>query len=289
MILYYHKDPRGNFGDDLNPWLLPKLFPGEIATEFHHEASPIGALDGGQTLLVGIGTLINSGVPTANRKLVFGSGVGYGGLPEVDASWSFLFVRGPLTAAKLKLPPAMAISDPAIIACDHFVRQPAVASRGISFMPHCASARSGDWDAICADAGLNFIDPQWPVDKVLAEIAASSMLITEALHGAIVADSMRIPWIPVVTSNQILEFKWLDWCASIGVNYQPRRIIPLWKPAGSPIKRLRYAIKVALATRQLRQVKKYGAAVLSADPVIRHLKQRIGERIETHCLERVSA
>ncbi len=27
MRLYYFKDPRGNFGDDLNPWLWKQLWP----------------------------------------------------------------------------------------------------------------------------------------------------------------------------------------------------------------------------------------------------------------------
>ena len=27
MKLYYYKAPLGNFGDDLNPWLWPRLLP----------------------------------------------------------------------------------------------------------------------------------------------------------------------------------------------------------------------------------------------------------------------
>ena len=47
------------------------------------------------------------------------------------------------------------------------------------------------------------------------------------MHGAIVADALRTPWIPVVTSPRILSFKWQDWCASIGVPYQPWILLPL--------------------------------------------------------------
>ncbi|HRG56916.1 MAG TPA: hypothetical protein PLG56_12795, partial [Lacunisphaera sp.] len=64
MKLYYYRDPIGNFGDDLNPWIWTSLLP-EI-------------LDGDdKELFLGIGTVINSAVPAAPRKLVFGAGLGY--------------------------------------------------------------------------------------------------------------------------------------------------------------------------------------------------------------------
>jgi succinoglycan biosynthesis protein ExoV len=43
------------------------------------------------------------------------------------------------------------------------------------------------------------------------------------MHGAILADTLRVPWIPVITSPIINVFKWRDWTMSLGLDY--RRIL----------------------------------------------------------------
>ena len=45
-------------------------------------------------------------MPDAPKKLVFGTGFGYGGVPRLDESWIFYCVRGPRTARALGLDPA---------------------------------------------------------------------------------------------------------------------------------------------------------------------------------------
>ena len=50
------------------------------------------------------------------------------------------------------------------------------------------------------------------------------------MHGAIVADALRIPWIPLKVMPDLLEFKWQDWCMSINVPYKPYTLIRLLKP-----------------------------------------------------------
>ena len=62
MKLYYYRDPVGNFGDDLNPWIWTTLLPDFLD-------------DDDTDLFLGIGTVINSAVPSAPRKLVFGAGL----------------------------------------------------------------------------------------------------------------------------------------------------------------------------------------------------------------------
>ena len=44
------------------------------------------------------------------------------------------------------------------------------------------------------------------------------------MHAAIVADTLRVPWVPLMTSSDINSFKWLDWTQSMRVPYQPVRI-----------------------------------------------------------------
>jgi succinoglycan biosynthesis protein ExoV len=98
-------------------------------------------------------------------------------------------------------------------------------------MPHWYSAENGDWRTVCAQAGMHYIDPLGGVEQVLSEIQATRLLITEALHGAIVADALRVPWVPVVAYKHILALKWLDWCESLGLDYRPYHLRPLYGEA----------------------------------------------------------
>lgn len=217
MKLYYYIDKRGNFGDDLNPWLWPKLIPNLINED-------------DSELFVGIGTLLNNNVPQSPNKIVFGSGVGYGtALPSVDEKWKFYCVRGPLTAARLGLPCSYAITDPAALVSTLYRANDSKRS-GIAFIPHHVSAWNLDWARVCRDVGVRYIDPRKDVDTVLGEISKSSAIITEAMHGAILADSFRIPWMPVILYDHILQAKWQDWAQSLDIEYSPIRLEGAWDP-----------------------------------------------------------
>lgn len=208
MHLYYYRDPAGNFGDDLNPWIWYSLLP----HYFDQDRSE---------LFVGIGTLINDKVPAAPRKVVFGSGLGYNGFPKIDDKWSFKFVRGPLTAEKLGLDPALAITDPAVLIAELVSKAAPEKTIDVSFMPHHVSTRYADWRAICVEAGVHYLDPADDIHETLYALRQSRLVIAEAMHAAIAADALRVPWLPVRCYGHILEFKWRDWCATIGVEYQP--------------------------------------------------------------------
>jgi succinoglycan biosynthesis protein ExoV len=213
MKLYYYKAPGGNFGDDLNPWLWNRLIPDLLDED---ESS----------LFVGIGTLLNHRVPPAPRKQVFGSGAGYGETLKPDSRWKFYCVRGPLTAEVLGLDKKLAITDAAALISQEVIHAP---ERSIvSFMPHHDSMFRADWRAISEAAGLHYIDPTAPVDEVLQDINRSRLVVAEAMHGAIVADALRVPWIPVKCYSHVLDFKWQDWCSSLDMNYKPFVLPEIW-------------------------------------------------------------
>ena len=209
--LYYFKGAKPNFGDELNPWLWPRLLPDLLD-------------DNDDELFLGIGTILNDGVPAPPKKIVFGSGFGYGLPPRVDsAKWDIYCVRGPLTAHTLGLPEELAVCDPAIL----LRRQPWPTQNKqyqASFMPHWESLSRGNWPQACAEADIHFIDPTAPIEQVVREIRGSELLITEAMHGAIVADAMRVPWVPVQPQLHMHSPKWLDWCASVEVPYLPQQL-----------------------------------------------------------------
>ena len=102
MNLYFYRSRSGirNFGDELNPWLWPRLLGSAIDTDE-------------KVLLVGIGTILDSRIPERPAKVVFGSGAGYGQPLKIDDRYSIYCVRGPITAASLGLDRRLAITDSA--------------------------------------------------------------------------------------------------------------------------------------------------------------------------------
>jgi len=221
--LYYYQDPAGNFGDDLNPWLWSKLLPDLIDTDNPVPAFRSADLDASAgPLFIGIGTLLDQkNIPLAPHKIVFGAGVGhYATPPTLDDTYEVYCVRGPLTAQALNLAPRYAATDPGLLL--HALKLPSVSKRyALSFMPHHGSIAGFDWRKVCAWHGIHYIDPTGSVDTVLAEIQRSEVLLSEALHGAVAADALRVPWVPIRFNAHIDTMKWNDWCQSMQLDYTP--------------------------------------------------------------------
>ena len=216
-MLYYCQTEEGNFGDDLNPWLWSRLAPEVCAPA----PSP---------LFIGVGTLLSCSVPAPPLKVVFGAGCGYKRPPVLDDHWLFYAVRGPLTAAALGLDASLAISDPALLVRGTG-RAPRAKRYAAAFMPHHKSLQHADWESLCARAGLRLIDPRQPVETVIADIQESELLLAEAMHGAIVADALRVPWIPLRMYHRFLEFKWRDWLQSLDLPWNVADVPPVYERA----------------------------------------------------------
>jgi succinoglycan biosynthesis protein ExoV len=75
-------------------------------------------------------------------------------------------------------------------------------------------------------AGFDFLDPLANSEETVQRIRGSRLVIADAMHAAIVADALRVPWIPVALSPQSNTFKWLDWTLSLGLPYDPALIAP---------------------------------------------------------------
>lgn len=215
MKIYCFEDGRkSNFGDDLNGWLWEELLP--------------GCWDGTDenTLFCGIGSIIGKNMlPPAERYIVFGSGTGYDPPPKDfgESNWTIHCVRGPLTAHVLGLEKAKAIADGAVLVSLLPQFSPVEESdrKGIVFMPHYEALHAGNWREAAERAGLQFLDPHVDSRKMVETIRGAKLVVADAMHAAIVADSLRVPWVPVRTSGQINSFKWLDWTLSVGVPYRP--------------------------------------------------------------------
>jgi succinoglycan biosynthesis protein ExoV len=206
-----------NFGDELNPWLLHRLLKDCLQKK-----------NVDQILFVGIGTLLSEKIPTSEITVVFGSGTDTDACPHMTPSWKFYCVRGPLTAKKLGLDPSLVVSDLAYLVSTVFKAQDYSKKYQVSFIPHYATSTLTPkaFKRFHELTNFHIIDPLGPVDSVLEQIASSELVVAQAMHGAIVADALRVPWIPVVAESKelyepISKFKWRDWCSSIQLLYDP--------------------------------------------------------------------
>ena len=276
MKLYYHKSYLGpNFGDDLNPWLWNKLIP----KFFNSEADDI---------FIGIGTLINdqlkNKIDDSKQKIVFGTGVGYGrgGIPEIDNSWNIYCLRGPLSARALNVSEQKAITDGALLVKNVYsVNSPKIYK--YSFIPHIKSAVSGSeqWKKICNNNNIFYIDPRNNVDYVLKSINKSEIVLTEAMHGAIIADALRVPWIPIQTSKNILKFKWQDWCLSLNLEYNPTHTLLLYdsKNNSSYFDKKKKEIKLKIVESQIKSIIKNKTPVLSEHKILNNRYEQLNEQL----------
>jgi succinoglycan biosynthesis protein ExoV len=288
-MLYYFRN--GNFGDELNPWLWKQLCP-EV-TEQRKDR-----------LFLGIGTILSRSVPAEPIKVVFGSGASGVGQPSVvDGRWRVFCVRGPLTARKLNLDAKLALTDGAILV--RRVRPPDQKKKyPVSIMLHHQSMDEADWKELASRVGIHCIDPCGKVEQVLAEMMQTELLLTEAMHGAIVADALRVPWIPVRLYPRFNEFKWQDWSQSVQLPLDVPAVPPVYQRSFFSQRGLRDSGKRLLATagvgkakwrhlslrpsyereikstlNQLKQLARQKQPCLSDDGLLRSLEERAFEKL----------
>jgi len=206
-----------NFGDALNPLifykLLPNFFDNEPSTEFF-----------------GIGSIIGENMKKFKRKIIFSSGFAYGKAPVIDSSFEMVCVRGPLSAKALKIEKELAITDGAALLRE-FNFPSLRKDYAFSFMPHFESEKKYPWKTLCAEIGINYVSPTADPMFIIDEILKSKVVVAEAMHFAIVADVLRVPWIAVKAYPGINDFKWHDWTQSLDMVYKPESLASLFEEA----------------------------------------------------------
>lgn len=287
MALHYYEtfgtqSRLRNFGDDINPWFLPRMFRPEI-------------IQSKRICLVGIGTILNghnaARIAHFDRKVVFTSGVGYGEvISPYDDTWDFVCVRGPRSAELLGLAPEIGICDGAILLGEHYPAKPLSVRDGIVFIPH---VRTGvvcglGLRRICHDLSIGYLTPDAPFETFIETIRSARLVITEAMHGAILADTLRTPWVPIEFLYHH-KFKWQDWFDSIELPYECRIMQPVFWDKGrsgnmsaKAVARIMYQRVLMHQTRArhaLRGILREAVPILSADGVLSNRKQRLIDRV----------
>ncbi|WP_100611950.1 polysaccharide pyruvyl transferase family protein [Confluentibacter lentus] len=224
MDIIYYKSDIGNFGDDLNAWLLPKLLGNDMLNS------------SSDSCIIGIGSILdeNSRLMESTKKYktkyIFGTGVrSINTNLQLDDSYKTLFLRGPFSSLKINKNIDSYISDGAYsLALTDFYEKKLKDSKKkykVSFMPYFRSMDKVDWVKICKEMSWNLISPlEKNIEFLLSEIASSELVVSEAMHGAIIADICRVHWKRVrfyshIHETEVVsEFKWNDWLYSVNLS-----------------------------------------------------------------------
>jgi len=211
---YFHR--QLNFGDHLNTWMWERLLPGCFD-------DPDDGL-----VMTGIGTIIGHTIPATGRILILGSGAG-STPPPADfpgPRWNVLAVRGPLSARLLDLPEDRAVADAAVVLRGFPEAAPVSEAErhGVVYVPHLSSADVDLWRGVMQEAGIEYLDVRQDSRVFLERLRHARLVLAEAMHAAIVADVVRVPWIPVVTNTWINSFKWMDWLETVDIPYRPVKL-----------------------------------------------------------------
>jgi succinoglycan biosynthesis protein ExoV len=267
---YSRPEKHGNYGDDLNEWIWERLLPGVLD-------------DNPAVVLLGIGTILSrwftDTLPPQSRKIVLGSGGGKaGGAPDLGPLWHVYGVRGPLTAAYSNLSPEQILTDPAMLLRDLPEFSSLGQRAGIGFMPHIWSLKHWNWEKTAHELGLEYIDPRADSKMTTRRIATLDGLITEAMHGAIVADAFRTPWAAVSISPNFESSKWCDWAGSLGMPMTFHHIPYVFRGASrNGIQIIKTGIKTALhrSGLQRRELTRYQSSQYEIDEMKVRLRKLI--------------
>lgn len=206
MNLIYHKDWRGNFGDDLNVPFFNELFPG------YQSSFP-------DVSLYGIGTLLNDVHGPIENAAIFGSGFGYGSRVTLDKKSTKIFgVRGPLTAAALGIDAGRyVIGDPAMYVSRmrNFIDDKQTPSSKVVVALHHRTSELWDFNAN-NETEMVFLDPGYTdINSYISAVMNASIVYAESLHGAIIAATFGIPFVPISIRGGLDQRKWADFYALI--------------------------------------------------------------------------
>jgi succinoglycan biosynthesis protein ExoV len=268
MKLIYFKADKGNFGDDLNPYIFEKLFG-----NYNDYSDEID--------LVGIGSIIDSRLENDRKKVVFGSGLRDITFKFDNTKYDFKFVRGPLSAKLLGVSDWIADSAYLLTLLRSDVKKEK--KYKVSYMPYFKLVNVYNWSLFERITGIHIILPTDAVDKVIKEIQESNVLYTTAMHGAIVADIYRVPWkrIKIVHPSEtsfFSEFKWLDWMLSIDIlnSYTINLGINFIQKKGILSGILKYLQLIEIFVR----IKKNKNFSLSSDEIIEDKKNKLKKEVE---------
>lgn len=203
--LWWHVG-RPNFGDDINPTLFEALT--RMRVRF--------AADRNRLHLMGAGSILERATACS---VVCGSGFLQAPRGPAGRPAGLVAVRGAHSLAAFGSTDEILLGDPLVLISE-FV-PPIEKRHRFGLMPHVLSAKR--WQAMNT-GGLRLIHPGSSPWRVVRDIAACEVLLSQSLHGLIVADALCVPNVWIAPSEKMVggRFKFDDYFSTID---QPKEMV----------------------------------------------------------------
>lgn len=244
--LFWHQSkPKGNFGDELSPWIIEKLSGEKIdyvpllklsndkiisfksilkklyskeykIAEFRNFFEWISIFN--KQFIISIGSIISWG--KYKNTIVWGAGI----LTEKDEIYpaKFLAVRGKYTQRRLEelgYEVPSVIGDPALL-CNLFFQPPVSKKYRLGMIPHVFHYE--ETKLSINDEDTLIINLNDDIEKVIEDILSCDVTISTSLHGIIVSHTYGIPslWVSFLELNKNLNgdnVKFKDYFSSVNI------------------------------------------------------------------------
>lgn len=204
LPLHWHIG-RPNFGDDINPTFFSRLTG--LSTRF--------VADRGRRHVLGAGSILEHAGPAS---IVCGAGFLRPPSGPHPLPGRLVSVRGGLSRAAFPQAVGVLLGDPIVLVSDVVSRRRPQTRFG--FVPHVLSV--GRWMA-WNSRRMRIIDPAAPPWDVIEAIAGCEVVISQSLHGLIVADALGIPNVWVAPSDEMAggRFKFDDYFSTLDAAKSP--------------------------------------------------------------------
>jgi len=212
----YYFDGVSNFGDQIGPFIASAKTGRSVYNVRHLPWTPKRAYCTAGSLLHSL---------SKDNCSVWGSGficAPPAGKPKARP-YEVRALRGPISARiaeDLGWGSCSNLGDPGLILPDFLPAGPVAKRRKIAVIPHYAFAQRRDLGEI-ADY---LVFPWQKLEHVVQEIASSELVVSSSLHGIILAEAYRVPWVWWREPHDPRaggEMKFLDFFGSIDVANPP--------------------------------------------------------------------
>lgn len=129
--------------------------------------------------------------------------------------------------------------------------------------------------------GMKYIPSHLPPTRFFNLLASCDAVVVEAMHGAIIADSLGVPWTPCRMNNLKSEgeahaFKWKDWLDTLELSPSFVTLPETEDMPGLSLKNdIKFALKVRAAAYGLRNMLKNADWNLSDRDLLAHRQEQM--------------